>query len=89
MKREDILKEAKDLISGARAKNYGDAHVNHDRIAKMWSVLLNKDITVSEVYMCMVAVKLSRLCQTQDHKDSWIDICGYGALGGENNEKTK
>jgi len=26
------------------------------------------------------------LIETPDHEDSWIDICGYAALGGENDE---
>ena len=56
---------------------------NHERIAKIWSVLLDKDVSVSQVYQCMVAVKLARLIVTPEHEDSWIDICGYGALGGE------
>ena len=49
----------------------------------MWSVILEKEVTVAQVYQCMVAVKLCRLIETPDHADSWLDICGYGALGGE------
>ena len=87
MKREQILDKAKTLISGDRAKDYGDAYLNHKRIAELWSPILNKDITVEQVYACMIAVKLSRLIETPDHEDSWIDICGYAALGGEKNER--
>ena len=87
MKREQILDKAKTLISGERAKDYGDAYLNHKRIAELWSPILNKDITVEQVYACMIAVKLSRLIETPDHEDSWIDICGYAALGGEKNER--
>ena len=83
MKRAAILKKAELMINGPRAKDYGDAYKNHERIAKMWSVLLEKEVTVPQVYQCMVATKLSRLIETPDHEDSWIDICGYGALGGE------
>ena len=83
MKREEILKEAESLVNGPRAKDYGDAHENHKRIAKMWSVLLERDVTVAQVYQCMIAVKLSRLIETPGHEDSWLDICGYSALGGE------
>ena len=88
MNRKEILKEAQKLISGRRAKDYGDAYENHERIAKMWSVLLDTDVSVSQVYQCMVAVKLARLIVTPDHEDSWLDICGYGALGGEGNGLT-
>jgi hypothetical protein len=87
MKREQILDKAKVLISGERAKDYGDAYLNHKRIAELWSPILDKDITVEQVYACMIAVKLSRLIETPDHEDSWIDICGYAALGGEKNER--
>ena len=83
MNRDEILNKSQFLINGERAKEYGDAYENHKRIAEMWSVLLNKQITVSQVYQCMIAVKLSRLIETPEHTDSWIDICGYGALGGE------
>tara|TARA_R100001086_G_scaffold175094_1_gene96353 strand:+ start:9098 stop:9352 length:255 start_codon:yes stop_codon:yes gene_type:complete len=83
MNRDEILNKSQFLINGDRAKEYGDAYENHKRIADMWSVLLNKQITVSQVYQCMIAVKLSRLIETPEHTDSWIDICGYGALGGE------
>jgi hypothetical protein len=83
MNRKDILAKAEKMINGPRAKDYGDAHENHQRIAMLWSVLLNKEITVAQVYQCMIAVKLSRLIETPEHEDSWLDICGYGALGGE------
>ena len=83
MNRKEILRKAESLVNGPRAKQYGDAHENHARIAQMWSVLLDKPVTIQQVYQCMVAVKLARLVVTPDHEDSWIDICGYGALGGE------
>ena len=80
MKREQILDKAKTLISGERAKDYGDAYLNHKRIAEFWSPILDKDITVEQVYACMIAVKLSRLIETPDHEDSWVDICGYSCI---------
>tara|TARA_E500000318_G_C3538660_1_gene203707 strand:+ start:277 stop:531 length:255 start_codon:yes stop_codon:yes gene_type:complete len=83
MKRAEVLSKAESLVNGPRAKEYGDAHENHARIAKMWSVLLNTDVSVEQVYQCMIAVKLARLTVTPEHEDSWIDICGYAALGGE------
>ena len=83
MKRAEILQRAEQMVNGPRARDYGDAYNNHERIAKMWTVLLNKEITVPQVYQCMIAVKLSRLIETPEHEDSAIDICGYGALMGE------
>jgi len=83
MKRAEILSKAESLVNGPRAKEYGDAHENHARIAKMWSVLLDTEVSVEQVYQCMIAVKLARLTVTPEHEDSWVDICGYAALGGE------
>ena len=83
MNRKQILNKAEKMINGPRAKDYGDAHENHQRIAMLWSVLLNTEVTVAQVYQCMIAVKLSRLIETPEHEDSWLDICGYSALGGE------
>ena len=83
MNRKQILEKAEKMINGPRAKAYGDAHEHHKRIAKLWSVILEKEVTVSQAYQCMIAVKLSRLIETPEHEDSWLDICGYSALGGE------
>jgi hypothetical protein len=83
MNRDKALKLAKQLVSMERAKVYGDARLNHQRIADMWSVIFGIKITIPMVYLAMLAVKMSRLINRPDHQDSWIDICGYGALGAE------
>ena len=82
MKREDILRQAEKLINGDRAKDYGDAYVNHKRIADMWSVVFGKEVTVRQVILCMIAMKVARLVH-DSKEDSWVDVCGYAALGGE------
>jgi len=81
--RVKVLENAKQLVNKDRAEVYGDSKINHDRIAKFWSVILGKEITSQQVIMCMTALKLARLIETPDHTDTWTDICGYGALGGE------
>ena len=58
--REDFLNKAEELINGPRAKEYGPAKFNHERIATIWSVVLGRS-----------------------KDDSWVDIIGYAALGGE------
>ena len=83
--RKYFLKEAEKLINGPRAKEYGDASLNHQRIADMWSVIFGIKVTVSMVYLAMIALKMSRIMNTPNHEDSWVDICGYGALGAEEN----
>ena len=83
MKRNAVLASAGELINGDRAKDYGDAYDNHQRIGQMWGAILGVDVTPQHVAMMMIALKLSRLANQPTHTDSWIDVCGYGALGGE------
>ena len=82
MKRDEILKKAESLINGDRDRDYGDAHKNFQDVAKLWSVILETEVTEKQLVLCMLMVKATRLMKT-DHEDSWVDICGYGALGGE------
>ncbi|MFZ8881827.1 MAG: DUF6378 domain-containing protein [Paracoccaceae bacterium] len=83
MNRREILEKADEFISASRDEIYGDPARNHERIAEMWSAILGIDVKAEEVALCMIAVKMSRLCQTPEHEDSWVDIAGYAALGGE------
>ena len=39
MNRSSLLKSADELINGDRAKDYGDAYQNHDKIAIAWNVI--------------------------------------------------
>jgi hypothetical protein len=86
MKREDILDKAQELVSVTRDEIYGDPLTNHQRIADLWSAILDVQIDPEEVVLCMIAVKMSRLCHISNHEDSWVDIAGYAALGGEIND---
>lgn len=85
--KKDYLKEAELLIHGDREAEYGDNLMNHRRIATMWSVILGKKLTAliepEEVAACMIALKVARLSENTKKKDSWVDVVGYGALGGE------
>ena len=40
MKREEFLRKAESLVNGERAKDYGEAYDNHDRIAEGWNIIL-------------------------------------------------
>ena len=81
--RQFFLKTAEQLINGPRAKEYGPARKNHERIAQIWSIILEQDITPEQVVACMVGLKLARLTEDMTKDDSWVDIIGYAALGGE------
>jgi hypothetical protein len=58
--REDILKTALDLTTGDRRDAYGDPFVNHKRIADIWSVILDQEVSAQQVALCMVGVKIAR-----------------------------
>jgi len=83
MQRGKILDEAKRLTHSDRQNTYGDPLTNHQRIADLWSVYLETEITPSQVALCLCLVKIARLMQTPDHIDSFIDLAAYGAIGGE------
>lgn len=79
-----ILEHAKELINGERDEIYGDPSENFTRIGTMIAPIVNVErVTPEQVAMIMVVLKLSRLINTPDHEDSWTDIAGYAALGGE------
>lgn len=85
MTRDEIIENAKTLISGQRAADYGDAKDNFDRIAAGWNIIIenaNGPITAKHVALMMDWVKTARLLETIDHIDSWVDKVGYSALGG-------
>ena len=85
--RKHFLDTAEALINGDRAKEYGPAKMNHERIAAIWNVFLEKKlvhaITPEDVVACMIGLKLARLAEDTSKDDSWVDIIGYAALGGE------
>ena len=82
-----ILDKAAHLIDGDRANNYGDAQGNFERIAVYWNTHLGlvDFITPTDVSIMMTLVKVSRLHGEVKSLDSFVDACGYMALGGEIN----
>lgn len=83
MDRQQLLATAALLIDGSRDEDYGPAEANFRRIAQMWSAIFDHSFTQEDVALAMVLVKIARLSWDQSKPDSWIDIAGYAALGGE------
>jgi len=89
MNRQECLDKAAELINGDRARDYGDAYENHGRICEGWNIIVRAAmydtgyLTPAHVALMMDWVKTSRLLETIDHADSWIDKAGYTALGAE------
>lgn len=87
--RNEILEKAKDIINGSRQEQYGKAEDSFNKIAKFWSAYLNIDISKSQVADLMILLKIARNDNTKYKEDTYIDICGYAALGAELKEKEK
>ena len=85
MNRREILERAADLTEGARQEQYGTWADNAQDIAAVWSVLIGSNVSARQVTLCMAALKLVRL-KHGPHEDSYIDLAGYAALGGESDE---
>lgn len=72
-----ILVEAEHLINGPRQSVYAHPFDNFTQTAALWSPILGVEVTPEQVALCMIQVKISRLCNTPDHRDSIVDIAGY------------
>jgi hypothetical protein len=82
--RVEALREAARLINSERNIHYGPPSENFDRIAKIWSVVLGIEVSMEDVSMCMVAMKMARYASKSGWQpDTWIDIAGYAGCGYE------
>lgn len=82
MSREAILDAARAAVQD-RDASYGTPARGIALVAKMWSSLLGTPVTSAQVALCLVALKASRLAHAPTHRDSWVDIAGYAAIGAE------
>lgn len=81
-KREEILTKAKEIVTGEREEQYGSPEDNFSLISEFWSDYLGVDIVAEDVAAMMILMKLARI-RGGGSLDSWIDIAGYAACGGE------
>ena len=94
MKRESVLNAAHDRICGGRDKEYGAPENNFKTIANLWFSYLQgrgllKEgmyISAEDVAYMMILFKVGRSATGSSKEDTWIDIAGYAACGGELNE---
>jgi hypothetical protein len=71
-----------------RGQSYGDATTLFNQIAKRWSLTLGVEITASQVVLCMLDLKLTRLSNDPTHTDSMVDVAGYAAVLAEVTKKS-
>ena len=80
--RESILDAAKRCVCGDRDKQYGPPEDNFAVIAALWTAYTGTDITPKDVAMMMALLKIAR-AKAGSKPDTYIDLAGYAACGGE------
>lgn len=83
MKRADILDKAKECVCGQREQDYGSPEDNFKQIAKLWTAYKNVSFTPGDVAMMMALLKIARIQSGTGTSDSFVDLAGYAACGGE------
>lgn len=75
----NILKKAHEIVYERKEeieRQYGDFHEGMERASQIASILCQKKISQSDMYYCMMALKLSR--QSFNHKeDNLLDLVAY------------
>lgn len=74
---ETVLEEANRVVNGPRRTDYDHPLDNFERIAALWSIILDTKVTEEQHALCMIAVKMARLMHSPEHRDSITDIAGY------------
>ena len=82
----NILEEAQSIIYANREKTYGRPSKNLDCIAQLWTAYLtnrkhsDEELGAVDVAAMMTLLKIARLANSPEHRDSLVDACGYLAL---------
>lgn len=66
-----------DELLASRRDVYGDRVTNMERVAALWSALLNTEIQDWQVPLLMSAYKMMRTFETPDYSDNSDDIDGW------------
>jgi hypothetical protein len=89
MTRDEILQSAITAVCTERNDEYGEPEQNFEAIAAYWSnylsYALDRDTLLCsrDVAHMMILFKVARLTTGKLTQDSYIDIAGYAACGGE------
>ena len=91
MTRKEILDAAAKCVCGQREEDYGTPEDSFRLIAELWAKALKPcvpegtDVCIlpETVALMMALLKVARLIKSPEHLDSWVDLAGYAACGGE------
>jgi len=90
----ELLREAANIVDGARNTQHGDKERSFQTIAQFWNNYLNGKareagdvlgvyIQPSDVAQMMVLLKVSRSIHGEQVRDHYVDEAGYAAVAGE------
>lgn len=84
MTRPEILDTAKNMVCGRREQDYGTPEDSFELIASLWNAYMKKPLfTTVDVAMMMALLKIARIRGGVGTADSFVDLAGYAACGGE------
>ena len=83
MNRVELLDAARVAVATDREKLYGAPGEHFTLVAALWSADLGITLTAVDVVRLLVFFKGARSKANPRHADSWVDVAGYAALGGE------
>lgn len=83
--RQRVLREAEKCVCGHREQDYGTPEDSFQKIGNFWTAYLNyaAKIDAEDVASMMALLKIARISENPQHMDSWVDLAGYAACGGE------
>lgn len=81
--RSDILEQARICVCGHRENEYGSPENNFKTIANLWGSYKDVEFTATDVAMMMALLKIARVKGGNATEDSFVDLAGYAACGGE------
>lgn len=83
MKRAEVLQAAERCVCGQREQDYGSPEDNFSVIAGLWTAYKGTEFTPLDVAMMMALLKIARIRAGTATDDSFVDLAGYAACGGE------
>ena len=83
--RNRVLREAEKCVCGQREQDYGAPEDSFQKIGTFWTAYLNYAVKIDaeDVAAMMALLKIARISENPQHMDSWVDLAGYAACGGE------
>lgn len=92
----DLLHQAAEIVSGARAEQHGDMVLCHSAIATLWNGYLairrepGSPLSPLDVAQMMILLKVARAQSgSAGHADHYLDMAGYAGCAAEIAERVR